>query len=322
MGGGGQSAAKFWDYRVAELEDGDKRGDRTEKQEDEVRGSAGGAGAAPADGGSNSKTTLFGMPVLVAVGAAAALVALLVLSAVAAALFFARRRGARPPSLSRVEHAPSSASASGSSRAASSARKEKVVGADQGAGGAGATATSTGVASSSAAASSLESPVKRKADPALRAVGGGGGAPAAGVEMEMGWGRWYDLTEVEVATGRFCHENVVGEGGYGTVYHGILAHPRSSFIALVGHGELRDLLVASCLGLGEGALGDLELLGGRVYGFLLLGRRGGGDDIVEDLLQCQIHLVDLLVSFWGRLLRHWWRRSGFHGGCDGSNKDD
>ncbi|KAG0552044.1 hypothetical protein BDA96_01G474800 [Sorghum bicolor] len=182
------------------------------------------AGAAPADGGSNSKTTLFGMPVLVAVGAAAALVALLVLSAVAAAVFFARRRGARPPSLSRVEHAPSSASASGSSRAASSARKEKVVGADQGAGGAGATATATssGVASSSAAASSLESPVKRKAE-AVRAVVGGGGAPAAGVEMEMGWGRWYDLTELEVATGGFCPENVVGEGGYGTVYRGILA---------------------------------------------------------------------------------------------------
>jgi hypothetical protein len=41
--------------------------------------------------------------------------------------------------------------------------------------------------------------------------------------MEMGWGRWYDLTELEVATGGFCPENVVGEGGYGTVYRGILA---------------------------------------------------------------------------------------------------
>ncbi|CAD6202768.1 unnamed protein product [Miscanthus lutarioriparius] len=183
---------------------------------------SGGAAAQADGGGSSSKTSsLLGMPVPVAVAAAAALVALLVLSTVVAAVLFARRRGARPPSLSRVEHAPSSAS--GSSRAASSARKETVGGADQGAGaGATATATSSGVASSSAAASSLESPVKRKAEAvAVRAVGGCGAA--AGVEMEMGWGRWYDLTELEVATGGFCPENVVGEGGYGTVYRGILA---------------------------------------------------------------------------------------------------
>jgi hypothetical protein len=153
------------------------------------------------------------MPVAVASAAAAALVVLLVLSAVAAAVFFARTRGARPPSLSRVEHAPSSAS--GSSRAASSARKEKV-GADQ---VAEPGAASSGVASSSAAASSLESPVKRKAE----AVRVGGGGAAAGVEMEVGWGRWYDLTELEIATGGFCPANVVGEGGYGTVYRGILA---------------------------------------------------------------------------------------------------
>jgi hypothetical protein len=41
--------------------------------------------------------------------------------------------------------------------------------------------------------------------------------------VEMGWGRWYDLAELEVATGGFCAENVVGEGGYGTVYRGVLA---------------------------------------------------------------------------------------------------
>ncbi|AQL08275.1 probable receptor-like serine/threonine-protein kinase At4g34500 [Zea mays] len=176
---------------------------------------AAGPPSAASGSGSNSKTSLLGMPVPIAMAAAAALVVLLVLSAVVAAVLLARRRGARPPSLSRVEHAPSSASASasGSSRAASSARREKV-GADQVA-GAGAT-SSSGVASSSAAASSLESPVKRKAE-AVRAAAG------VDMEMEMGWGRWYDLTELDVATGGFCPENVVGEGGYGTVYRGILA---------------------------------------------------------------------------------------------------
>ncbi|PVH32990.1 hypothetical protein PAHAL_9G542800 [Panicum hallii] len=173
----------------------------------------GSGSGAPADaGGGGARTSLLlGMPVPVAAGAAAALAALVVLAAVAAAAgYLARRRGAGAPALSRVEHAPSSASGSGSgsSRPASSARKDKPgAGADRVTGAAaGAGASTSDAASSSAAASSLESPVKRK---------------AAGVEM--GWGRWYDLAELEVATGGFCAENVVGEGGYGTVYRGVLA---------------------------------------------------------------------------------------------------
>ncbi|RLN18468.1 putative receptor-like serine/threonine-protein kinase [Panicum miliaceum] len=173
----------------------------------------GSGSGAPADaGGGGARTSLLlGMPVPVAAGAAAALSALVVLAAVAAAAaYLARRRGAGAPALSRVEHAPSSASGSGSgsSRPASSARKDKPgAGVDRVAGAAaGAGASTSDAASSSAAASSLESPVKRK---------------AAGVEM--GWGRWYELAELEVATGGFCAENVVGEGGYGTVYRGVLA---------------------------------------------------------------------------------------------------
>jgi hypothetical protein len=30
------------------------------------------------------------------------------------------------------------------------------------------------------------------------------------------------LRELEVATNSFAHENVIGEGGYGIVYHGVL----------------------------------------------------------------------------------------------------
>ncbi|KAF8718344.1 hypothetical protein HU200_025323 [Digitaria exilis] len=176
-----------------------------------------GGGRAPADGGARSSSIL-GMSVPVAAGVGSALAVLVVLAAVAAAVYFARRRGARPPSLSRVEHAPSSVSGSGSgsSRPASSARKDKPTGVSGADRIAGAGASSSDVASSSAAASSLELPVKRKAE-AGRIVGGA----AAGVEM--GWGRWYDLAELEVATGGFCPENVVGEGGYGTVYRGVLA---------------------------------------------------------------------------------------------------
>lgn len=39
----------------------------------------------------------------------------------------------------------------------------------------------------------------------------------------LGWGRWYTLRELEAATNGLCEENVIGEGGYGIVYSGILA---------------------------------------------------------------------------------------------------
>ncbi|KAJ1419138.1 Serine/threonine-protein kinase, active site [Sesbania bispinosa] len=38
----------------------------------------------------------------------------------------------------------------------------------------------------------------------------------------LGWGHWYTLRELEDATNGFAPENVIGEGGYGIVYHGIL----------------------------------------------------------------------------------------------------
>ncbi|XP_052194598.1 probable receptor-like serine/threonine-protein kinase At4g34500 [Diospyros lotus] len=38
----------------------------------------------------------------------------------------------------------------------------------------------------------------------------------------IGWGRWYSLKELEMATGGFAEENVIGEGGYGIVYRGVL----------------------------------------------------------------------------------------------------
>ncbi|KAI3448038.1 hypothetical protein Pfo_004703 [Paulownia fortunei] len=38
----------------------------------------------------------------------------------------------------------------------------------------------------------------------------------------FGWGRWYSLRELQIATNQFSSENVIGEGGYGIVYRGIL----------------------------------------------------------------------------------------------------
>ncbi|KAL2906312.1 hypothetical protein RDABS01_037077 [Bienertia sinuspersici] len=38
----------------------------------------------------------------------------------------------------------------------------------------------------------------------------------------LGWGRWYTLRELEDATNKFADQNVIGEGGYGIVYYGVL----------------------------------------------------------------------------------------------------
>lgn len=38
----------------------------------------------------------------------------------------------------------------------------------------------------------------------------------------LGWGHWFTLRDLEIATNRFSKENVIGEGGYGVVYRGQL----------------------------------------------------------------------------------------------------
>ncbi|KAG9444048.1 hypothetical protein H6P81_015388 [Aristolochia fimbriata] len=38
----------------------------------------------------------------------------------------------------------------------------------------------------------------------------------------LGWGHWYTLRELEEATNGFIDDNVIGEGGYGIVYQGLL----------------------------------------------------------------------------------------------------
>ncbi|KAF8020542.1 hypothetical protein BT93_G1080 [Corymbia citriodora subsp. variegata] len=48
-------------------------------------------------------------------------------------------------------------------------------------------------------------------------------AAAAEERPNVGWGRWYGLRELEIATRGFAEENVIGEGGYGVVYRGVLS---------------------------------------------------------------------------------------------------
>ncbi|XP_030470151.2 probable receptor-like serine/threonine-protein kinase At4g34500 [Syzygium oleosum] len=61
------------------------------------------------------------------------------------------------------------------------------------------------------------------ADAPVRRRGRSSAAAAAGeARRNVGWGRWYGLRELEIATRGFAEENVVGEGGYGVVYGGVL----------------------------------------------------------------------------------------------------
>ena len=38
----------------------------------------------------------------------------------------------------------------------------------------------------------------------------------------FGWGKCYSLRELQAASNQFSDENVIGEGGYGVVYCGVL----------------------------------------------------------------------------------------------------
>ncbi|KAL6864891.1 hypothetical protein ACP4OV_016042 [Aristida adscensionis] len=51
-------------------------------------------------------------------------------------------------------------------------------------------------------------------------------APLAGLPefSYLGWGHWFTLRDLELATDRFSKDNVIGEGGYGVVYRGRLSN--------------------------------------------------------------------------------------------------
>lgn len=40
----------------------------------------------------------------------------------------------------------------------------------------------------------------------------------------LGWGHWFTLRDLELATNRFSKDDVIGEGGYGVVYRGQLVN--------------------------------------------------------------------------------------------------
>jgi hypothetical protein len=49
-------------------------------------------------------------------------------------------------------------------------------------------------------------------------------SPCSGLPefSHLGWGHWFTLRDLELATNRFSKDNIIGEGGYGVVYRGQL----------------------------------------------------------------------------------------------------
>ncbi|KAI5071205.1 hypothetical protein GOP47_0013456 [Adiantum capillus-veneris] len=47
-------------------------------------------------------------------------------------------------------------------------------------------------------------------------------SPSDALVSHLGWGHWYSLKDLEAATDGFSDSKIVGKGGYGIVYHGIL----------------------------------------------------------------------------------------------------
>lgn len=54
---------------------------------------------------------------------------------------------------------------------------------------------------------------------------------------QLGWGYWFTLREVEVATNFFSEENLIGEGGYGVVYKGCLLNGTEVAVKKIFNGQ-------------------------------------------------------------------------------------
>ena len=64
-------------------------------------------------------------------------------------------------------------------------------------------------------------------------------SPLSGLlEMSrLGWGYWFTLRELDLATNLFSEENLIGEGGYGVVYKGRLLNGISVAVKKIFNGQ-------------------------------------------------------------------------------------
>ncbi|KAJ1437062.1 Serine-threonine/tyrosine-protein kinase, catalytic domain [Sesbania bispinosa] len=58
----------------------------------------------------------------------------------------------------------------------------------------------------------------------------------------LGWGHWFTLRDLELATNRFSKDNVIGEGGYGIVYRGQAEKEFRVEVEAIGHVRHKNLV--------------------------------------------------------------------------------
>ncbi|TVU29766.1 hypothetical protein EJB05_21351, partial [Eragrostis curvula] len=187
-------------------------------------------------------TVVFGlrMWVLVGIGVGAAFVLLLVLISILCLLAFRRRRRrgtnesvqylptTAPPKNPATVKTPKDIQEVPSHAAAAAAPKMPLAQALQVPTTSGAVQIATGKEHRITYPEQQRHPSNRSDGPSSHGSGEGrgGGAdhapPGVPEVSHLGWGHWYTLKELEVATEMFSDEKVIGEGGYGIVYHGVL----------------------------------------------------------------------------------------------------
>jgi hypothetical protein len=173
------------------------------------------------------------MWVLVGIGVGAAFVLLLVLISVLCLLAFRRRR--RPLPNGPVQHLPTTAPPKNpatvkapkdiqevSSHAAAAAAKMPLAQVLQLSTPSGAVQIATGKEHHITHPEQQRHHSCRSDAASSHGSGAGNSTPGVPEVSHLGWGHWYTLKELEAATEMFSDENVIGEGGYGIVYHGVL----------------------------------------------------------------------------------------------------
>lgn len=54
---------------------------------------------------------------------------------------------------------------------------------------------------------------------------------------QLGWGYWFTLRELDLATNLFSEENLIGEGGYGVVFRGKLLNGTPVAVKKIFNGQ-------------------------------------------------------------------------------------
>ncbi|KAK9036849.1 hypothetical protein V6N11_021774 [Hibiscus sabdariffa] len=118
--------------------------------------------------------------------------------------------------------------------------------------------------------------------------------------QNIGWGRWYNMKELEMATHGFAEENVVGEGGYGVVFCDVLQHGSISTVKIFLNNKKRRMFVLVYELMKNSSVQD-ALLDRKCEELMGWSRRLKTEDLVEGLEKGVSRKKDLVEDNWSIL---------------------